>query len=231
MLILASICFIGTITNFISAIVFIKIGFKQKLFKWMFICSISNTLYLFLSCIAFLIDNYDHVISQYYYFILFKLISIYLSSIFGFLNILIEITICVKRYLIISNKEPWTFCKFIKIKFMFYFLVGSLVNLPVLFNLNIKTVATNQNLTSNANTLSRYEIAFSEIGRSNLAKTGSFFLFVLRFIILLAVLLILNIFTIYKYRKQFNKKRKLKILNINSGKLEFYTSKARCVFT
>lgn len=224
--ILPILCFIGVLTNLISIIVFIRLKSKQQVFKWMLTNSISNLFYLF-QCGFIFINKCEPFcsFSNTYWAILFKQVSLFSSGVFALFILIIEITICLQRYLTICNRRLWNLLKFKRSKVLVFLILSFIVNLPIVLSLKVRLIKNSNlaNFTFSSNE-TKYQLEHSDFGRTTVSKMLSFLVILLRFFILLGCLIVLNILTIFKHNKLIRNKKKLlnNSFEFESKLLNFY---------
>lgn len=107
------ICFIGAFLNMICVRAFLRLKMKSGIFKWMLANSVTNVIYLIQCGFIFLYKCGEFcTFSDSYLSVLYQYLSFsYFTSVLALFSILIELTICLQRYLTISNVKVVVFTK------------------------------------------------------------------------------------------------------------------------
>ena len=205
----------GAISNLINVIIFLNPKLKNQTYRLMLIISIANFFYLFFCAFQIISDCGDCIISKSYLSKLYDLcIGDYLSSCLAIFIIFIEITISVKRYMILSNSLRF---QTIPINFIIIILfsISILFYLPVLYLKNVQEI--NANSTTNEMV---YKLIPSEFGKSSFGKSIPIILASIRLFLATIVMSTLNILTTIKFRKRLKLKFKRNILTVSKSKLD-----------
>jgi hypothetical protein len=101
------ICFFSLATNLLNIFILSKLKSKNKIYKYMYYKSIINSIYLFILIFVFLIKCgqfctiRESYIAKIYYLYMFY----YLTNCLSLIDLLIELTISLNRYLVITNRQ------------------------------------------------------------------------------------------------------------------------------
>lgn len=211
LLLMVPIRIFGSITNLINAIIFRNKEFKDNVFKYLLINSISEFIYLFILnltvfsyCGSFCGPNIRE--SFYAKFILLY-IDIYITSCLAMFSIFIELTVSLQRLLVVSNLN---ICKIIKqgspYLVMSILLIISLITyLPFIITQKISRISFSNETTENTN---YYEI--KKIIKSNFNSYYGVFITVFRGPVCTFFLTIINLRTLIKFKKQMQRKQLIK---------------------
>jgi hypothetical protein len=212
----------GTIASLINVIIFSDKNFKDKIFTFLLVHSIVEFLYLFL--LNFIPVPYCGVycsfgLSHSYLACLIALaIDYYFTSCLAIFNIMVEITISLQRFLLLSNLN---YCLFLKNGSPFkillvLFIISLLFYLPELFISKIDVLPIDQipneyKMNSNE-TIDYYYITSTHFADENPNIVGYFELLtnILRGPGAMVILTIINFLTVLKFKKHINKKRERK---------------------
>ena len=214
------ICFLGIITNALSIIIFSNQRFRDLIYKYLLVNSISNMFYL-LNCFFIFVPRCGRFctfssteISQYFYYIFYT----YLKGIPAILTIGIQIICSLYRYTQITNNN---FCQFTFYKVILFVLVvfSAIFYSPIFFtkSMSVKVAnttrllaVTNTNQTLIAYALSyTYSMVTNDIGKSTFGKVIIIVISVLRGFISLIILVVINLLTNYQFKKLIARKEKL----------------------
>jgi hypothetical protein len=197
----------GIITNIINTYIFSRNDFKDGIFVYFYIHSLSEVIYIAADCINIFANcgrSCSPNIRESYFA---KWLSLYNDDYFtaclAIYAIFLEITICLHRYLTIINSS---FCSVIKKKSPFLvsavlFVMSLIYYLPVvIFNKIVNIEGTPY-----------YDVVDSQIAENN--QTLTFYYGVIinlfRGPIFMTVLAIINLLTLKKFRKQMKKKKSM----------------------
>jgi hypothetical protein len=187
----------GIIANLINIIMFSNKQFKDNIFKYLFVYSISEFLYLF--CI--IIVHYRYFDKKSLTSVMIQLIlEDYLTSSLAIFSIFIEITISIQRYLIISNSRKLKIIKngspyVMQIVLLFVALVYYLPDLI------LNKVVNDDDPKDN----SKYSLE-----KTSNYKYYSLIVNTFRGPVCLTILIILNLISIRKFRNQMKIKSALR---------------------
>lgn len=101
------ICVCSLTTNLLNIFVLSKLKSKNKIYKYMYYKSIINSIYLFILIFVFLVKCgqfctiRETYIAQVYHLYMFY----YLTNCLSLIDLLIELTISLNRYLVITNRQ------------------------------------------------------------------------------------------------------------------------------
>jgi hypothetical protein len=144
--ILPIICYISLLSNILNIAVFFCLESNRKIYKYMLLKSIINSIYLFACSFIFLLKcgQFCNDLKHYYLVKLYQLyIFNYLTSCLGLLDLFIELIICFSRYAVISNeyyvkdrnkkmKRVGDCVIFILITFSFLFYIPNIINYSII---------------------------------------------------------------------------------------------------
>jgi hypothetical protein len=213
----------GLTSSFINILVFSHKDFKEKIFNYLFIHSISEFVYYFVT--SFLIFSYCQVCPESAtnsYFVEFIIIYLdrFLSSAIVIFSLFIEITIAIHRYIVVFNCKPKT-----KDNSYVVSSILAIISLGIFIPelLTYKIVASKHNvITINDNnsniTINFYDRDLTEFGKNNKQLYAHYRILVniLRGPICLLILTVFGVLTLFQFRKQMKIKKIMK--RIPSGK-------------
>lgn len=210
--ILPSISIFSLVTNSINIFVFIRLRSQNPIYKYMLINSLTNFVYSFICSFVFLMKcgqfckQEKTFISRVYEIYLFY----YFSNVLDIFNILVEIIIATQRYTIVSNKIiPVK----MPIRFILLFLLifSALYCLPVLIweEVITKVNSFSQETMSESNKEdldNKYKILFGVLSS-------------IRCLFFLALLILINLFTLLRFKTQVKQKKMMKNIATNGKSL------------
>jgi hypothetical protein len=142
------ICFCSLFTNLINANVLVKVKRMDKIYHYMYIKTIINSIYLAICSFVFLFKcgqfcdfKTNYVIKMYELYM-----YMYYSSCLAMLELLIEITISLNRYVTISNNKCFRFING-NVMIVSFFLISFSFYLPILFLYKVDRVNKPGNMT------------------------------------------------------------------------------------
>jgi hypothetical protein len=194
----------GSVTNMINAIIFKNKIFKDKVFSYIFIHSVAEFFYLFLLIFIQGVQcgNYCDVSIQNS--LISKLMEVYIdyyiTSCLAIFCLLIDVTVCMERVLVVLNTNRCILIKDGSPKMILsvYCVISMIYYLPVLFSFRVRRIVNDE----------LYEIK-QIIGKN----TYNYYLYVVNAIrgpIFTLILTIFNIIIIVNFRKQMKKKEMIK---------------------
>jgi hypothetical protein len=238
---LPSVCLFGSMTNFLSILVFVSLKCKEKLYQLFLISSVNNLLYLTLCGFVFLFKC-QHLCSfsgSFFSGIYEIYVYFYLTSAMALFNSFIEILISLERYLIISKctlraKKSARFQATFKILLGVLFLVSLGFYVPIIVSKSILRNPSSKPLVvvmseENQNASHRLEhfrhphhhpnyiVQLNEFGRSSLSKSLVVAVSFLRGPAFLTVITLINILNFIKLKTFLN--GKCLLLRLPGGKL------------
>ena len=192
-------CFFGLITNSLSVLVFYKAKFKDISFKYMFVTSFCDLIYLALTLIAEIFVDFERTDeSNFSYFQKMYLIWIddYFTSCLALFCIQIDIVLSLQRYLILLNKS---FCHKIsyKIIMVVLFIVSLIYYLPVVFFKDIISKYSNETNST------QYQAVKNQLGSSLFGNMSVILMSAFRFFLGIIVLTLINILNSCEFKKRF----------------------------
>lgn len=195
------ICFFGIITNIFCIIVFSHAEFQDLIYKYLYVNSISNFIYLLCCFFLFaprcgaLCDFNSTMITQYYYYIVYT----YLKGIPAILTINIQIIVSLYKYIQITNKTTFLFkFEYFKLKILFLTVLSALFYLPILLTKTIKVTQTNS-----------YSMISNDFGNGNVGKILIILITILRGFVSLFILIVINVLTKLEFNKFLEKKQRV----------------------
>lgn len=198
------ICFYGMIANILNIFVFFDKSFENVTYKYLFANAISNFFYL-LNCFFLFVArcgvycNFTNtLLSQIYLYIFYN----YLKGIAAILTILIQIIVCFQRLTILFRFNLFNFSNF-KLSIFILVLFSTIFYSPMILTKKIKE---NHSLSG----LITYSVISNDFGIRKLGKILIIIVSVFRGFISLAILLVLNMLLVYKFRMHMKKKIFLK---------------------
>ena len=220
----------------ISVLANTKLTRKDSLYKYLLVIAVFDSLYSLLLLLVMGVEHNVEVIfsrtlevicsnkkayegtqtrcdsSRYYIFLgLFLFISEFVTSVFQFFNILLEIFLTLQRIFLISNVRSFLRDTNVKRVCTILFLISFFIHMPIIFMDNIEESETRiNNMTQIAR---HYRLNKTMFGKTTVAKSIMTGLSTSRLVLVTLVLLILNIIAIVKYRAYLKKKWELKDLN------------------
>lgn len=168
--ILPIICYISLFSNILNIVVLFCLESKRKIYKYMLLKSIINSIYLFACSFIFLFKcgQFCNDLKHYYLVKWYQLyIFNYLTSCLGLLDLFIELIICFSRYAVISNeyyvkdrnkkmKRVGDCVIFILITFTLLFYIPNIINYSI-----IPINATNSTFTNITNGTNKYQLVLN----------------------------------------------------------------------
>ncbi len=179
--ILPMICLISLLSNILNVVVLLRLESNSKIYKYMFLKSIINSIYLF-ACSFLFLFKCGQFCGDFKHSYLVKLYQLYifnnLTSCLGLLDLFIEFIICFNRYAVISKefhlqdrnmqmKRVGGFIILVLITFSFLFYIPNIISQNIIpmnfsndtFTNNVTNVYPNKyQIALNANFKSLYEI-------------------------------------------------------------------------
>jgi hypothetical protein len=209
---------IGVVTSLINAIIFSKTKmFKDKIFRYLLIHSIAEFFY-FVVMLLFIIPYCNllcpsSITQSYFAKVIVIYVDIYLSSVLAFFALIIEISITIQRYLVVTNWSLlWQRHHYLKISGI-VFLISLLVYSPeIFFN---KIVKINETTTSDSWN-NKYQLVETGYG-NKYYKNYSMFVNLLRGPIFVSALTILNLITLIKFKRTMKNKKQIKRISFNNS--------------
>jgi hypothetical protein len=204
----------GVLTNLINIIIFSNKKFKDKTFTYLLYHSISEFLHLSLNCVSVIpyCGNYcsDSLTKSLLSKLILLCIDSYFTSCLAIFAIFIETTISFQRYLVVSNS---TFCGVIKNGSphkisIILFIISIFYYLPELIfhRINHSTLSSDV-----------YDLVLT----NNIYSYFSYLAIIIRGPICTLLLTIISFLTLFKFRKQMEKK---KIIKFKTSKEFIYFS-------
>jgi hypothetical protein len=226
----SSISICGCITNGINIIVFMNNDFKNNnVFVYLKVHSFVEFLYLFSICLIAIPSCGNYCLSSVNKKSLFSIIislylDYYLSSSLAIFAILIEITICLQRFLIISNSNRFGFIRNGSAVHVLIalFIISLLYYMPEFAFYKIKSQVTTSSFDNKTHT--QYSVTKTQFALDNLTLKKYYDLSAdfVRGPIFISILTLINLGNLYKFNKQMEAKRKIK--TGSKSKLKFIIS-------
>ena len=208
--ILPSICFFGIVTNLINIKVFLNKRIKDIAFKYYLLNGFSNLFYLSICFFVFCFRCGTYyqasqlsatLVTKVYTWIFYT----YIKGIFAFFTIFIQITLGFFRLCIVTNRGIDIFKRYKVICFIF-FIISALIYTP---NLYTQTILTSQ-VTKNNTTRLVYTMTTSSIGKTDFGKWSVIVVTILRGHISLCAMIIIDVYTFIKLKRQIINSSKLR---------------------
>jgi hypothetical protein len=193
----------GVLTNLINIIIFSNKTFKDKTFTYLLYHSISECTYLLLAYVTLIshCGNYcTYLFTKSLFIQLVKVyIDYYFTSCLAIFAIMLEITISLQRYLIVSNS---TFCGLIKNGCphkicLVLFIVSLFYYLPVLIFYRVVLLTTSPDV-------------YKPVLINDIYSYFSYTAIIVRGPICTLILTIINFSTLIKFRNQMKRKAVIK---------------------
>lgn len=204
---------IGATTSFINTILFLNLRLKDNVYKYYLISSIVDFSYMLIISFDVLLNCgtpcdllNGNSLEKTIYTIVF---DDYLTSCLAIFNLIVELFVTIQRYLLISkhktlqNQKPFRLMLLISVVSLVYYL-------PVLC---LKKIIYSEN--------NGYKLVYTSLGDSKIGRIIPIFLSTIRFFIGSCLLLIINIFTVIKFKVYLREKNLIKAAEFSSnGNLE-----------
>jgi hypothetical protein len=209
--ILQSLRFLSICTSLVCIRVLTNPKLKDSTYRYLALISLCDLLYsfsiLFLSFSARICERTgSEPSSNFFFLLLYILVSEYLTSCLAFFNLLVEILLTISRRYIISNRSFMECYQITINQLVFIFGTFSFVAyLPVLFCYKIETVSTYKSDSS-----TKYRVVNTYFGETRLSTIYLILVTSLRVFLASVVLLLLNLSTILAYNAYLRKKSSLK---------------------
>jgi len=195
------ICLFGVCTNGICIYVFFKLKLKNILFKYMFIESVNNFIYLLFCSFIFTFGCYEicsmssHLATRIYQLYIYG----YFTSVLALTNGFLEVLISSNRYFTLKNK-PLSNKIPVVYQVLILFALSSIVYAPNLFD---------RQIVQSTNVTYSYVLSASQFGLTKASVAFVIIGSVIRGPIILSMLITLNILSIYEFRKVLRRKESL----------------------
>jgi hypothetical protein len=212
------ICFCSLMTNILNIIVLYDLKSKSKIYKYMLMKSITNSIYLFiyffiflLKCGKFCKNENSFIILAYQQYMFF-----YVSNVLSLFDLFIELIISFTRYLTITSINRRKFLKNIKMNRVIFicFIFCGLIYSPFLFysfindtSIEVATNGLNQTTNTSIYTISLDETnSYFEYDSNNLLLTKVFqpIWLVIRGLVLTFLIVFINILNFRKLKTNVN---------------------------
>ena len=196
-------CIFGVLTNTINAAVFIHRKMKDISFKYLFIMSLAEVIYLGFYIMQFM-TSCNHCDIELVRSYSFQVYHVYIMSISGktvsLFIILCEIFLSLQRYMVLLNK------KYLKPTSHYYLLFGLLIisfmfHSPEIF---MKRIVSIENSSRNV-TVEGYKNENNDFGNSTTGKTIVVSIIFSRTVLISVVMPIINLLSLYEFRKRYNR--------------------------
>jgi hypothetical protein len=205
---------LGSITNLINIIIFNNKTFKDKIFTYLLYHSIAEFIYLFLCTllsIPYCGIYCDFKIRNSYISMFIELaIDDYFTSCLAIFNTFLEIFISLQRYSLLSSINlNWSSYR-ISITLL---IISLLYYSPVLFIFKIEQINDNlipYHLRINGEKYYDKVLTNFSLNHQNFQEYFEFIVNFIRGPVCMALLTIINIITLFKFRKQIKKKLQIK---------------------
>jgi hypothetical protein len=204
------ISFLGLIANLMNVFVFSSKTFKENIFHYLLIHSISETFYFVFKIIVlfpYYSSLYSNSLSSSYLsksIVLY--IEFYVSPMFALFSLIIEIIITIHRLMVVTNSNFRVRVSSFLLTGLIFLIVSLIYSPKFIFN---KIIKMKSNETG-------YTIAKTDYG---LKYDGyySFIVNVFRGPFCVSVLTILNLITLFKFKKQMKNKKKIKRISFDQS--------------
>ena len=220
--IIPSICFFGLVTNLVNIKVFLNKELKDIAFRYYLVNGFSNLFYLSICFFFFTFKcgQYCQLGSllsvQVYLWVFYR----YIKGIFALSTIFIQITLSLYRLFIVTNRNCEIFKRYKLICFIF-FMVSAFIYTPNFYTQTIITTKVNVTSSSSFKTIEKYTQTVSSIGKTDIGKWTVIAVTIWRGFISLVIMVIIDICTVYRMRKQLKQTHAFKSFHFlfNSFKL------------
>ena len=199
----------GTVTSFVNTMLFFKLRLKDNVYIYYLISSIVDFSYMFIISFDVLLNcgtpcdllkgcNLGKIIYTI-------VLDDYLTSCLAIYNLIVELFITIQRYFLISkqkslqNQKPFNLMLLISIVSLVYYS-------PVLF---LKKIIYSDSIG--------YQLVYTNLGNSNAGRIIPIFLSIIRLFIGSCLLLIINIFTVIKFKVYLKEKNLIKAAEFSSN--------------
>jgi hypothetical protein len=208
--------FFGLITNLINMIIFSNKCFREKIFRYLIVHSISETLYFFFTILLFFPYCVwicpKEISSSYFSNMIILYIDKYLTSVLALFSLMIEMKITIQRYLVVKNEKIVSSINYLK-QVGIIFTISSIVYMPELFFNKIIKLQVNQTESKHFYRVTKTDHGIKYNG------TYSMVVNLIRGPIFVSVLTIFNLLTIIKFRKQMETKKLIKRISFKKSNL------------
>jgi hypothetical protein len=196
----------GVIANSINIIIFWNHNFKEKIFTFLFIHSVSEFFYFLvtlLNLIPYCILCGESLQKRYSSQFIVIFIDKYLSSSFAVFSLFIEVLISLHRYTVVANYNLFK-RNYMPLYISMLAIVASLIYTPELFINQIVMLESNRSTVSNY-----YKVTSTQFGIENRTALNYYSLVVnlVRGPVCVTILTVLNILTLNRFRKQIQLKK------------------------
>nr|QVK45845.1 G protein-coupled receptor [Proales similis] len=191
----------GMITNSLSIVVIAQIRVKDTTYFLMLVTSCADLIYLTLQLFnSFATGGPYSSFSDFYLMQAIRHATYYLTSALALFNVIIELVICVRRYMILVNRKNRFLNLPNSIVVLLATVIALLVYLPKFFVYRVVEKESGS---------SRFAMIVSEFGRSGLGRFLLISITVLRAHVTLLLMLVINLVTMFKFNSLVNRKRKM----------------------
>lgn len=199
---------IAVTTSILNIIVFLNPVLKDSTYRLLLITSIIELIYSFLLAMYYFIQEPFCIFlctsgNQFIRCLLIILVENYLTSCLFVMNILIELWQSLKRLFLISNKKSVEKIT-VPIAMIIICFVSCIFYAPVMF---LKKIVY-------SNETQHYKLENTEFGKTDFGRLIPFILSIIRLQLATTILIFLNIFTFFRFKKYFMRKS---ILNDRSS--------------
>jgi hypothetical protein len=213
------ICLFSLITNLINIFILFKLRCLNKNYKYMYLKSINNSVYLFISLFLCLhrCGRFCTIENSY----LIKLIQLYffstLNSILLLSDLFIEVVITLNRYFLLISKHKYEIFNKLRIEvvLLIIFTVSTVINLPKFWIYEIRKIHLSSNETIYELSInSKYEYSSKLTFQMTSAIRGIF---------LVLLILVINMMSFSKLNKNVNNLISTDSVSNLSKNFEFFT--------
>ncbi len=198
---------IGVVFNVFFAVILLNRSLKHKIYNFLWCRAVCNLSVCILSagfvkkCFVCEYDSYEFLFYQYY-------ISTINSRVFSLASLMSDLFLILNRFLEIVKKKSFLFKMSKLLNLLICFSVPILISLPVYFSTRIMKNKSR----------GKFEKQLTQFGTSKVYSTYFLGVFLFETIFPILVLVVLNVVSVYKFKKLMNKKGHL-TKNRTEGKL------------
>nr|QVK45840.1 G protein-coupled receptor [Proales similis] len=202
---------LGVIANFLCLLGFWKLRLEHEIFMFMKLISLVDLFYLIFMALSFLprCQPWCRFSDDYLVQLYLLTIDYYLTSCMAIFNILIDLTISVQRFLIVSNVKVFEKLRFWRIVIPIG-LVSLVYYTPELFTKRIVQVQLSDTERGANSTRIGFALEPNAFGETQASRLILSMLGIIRGPVSLVILLIVNAGTIIQFRSLLERKKRLR---------------------